>query len=642
MRNPLKEIRERLRYLLDRVFAREFSGQLIFFIVLVVLVTLLGMSAVFIGLFDQENLAVEGVPTKIDRGFWDAMWWSLNHVLNLRGFQRMYGASLPIVLYALLLSILGLAVFGVLVSLINNTMRRRIESLRAGETPVWEKGHVLILGWNNKIISILQQLARLSPGARVVILAPEEIQAMENRLRVAGIQNEPITTILRTGVPSNLRELDRVAVDRAASIIILSTDGDDRDSIKTLVLLAGREDWPGTRPTLTCEIAREENYELAMIAARDRVQIISSSRVISKVIVQTIRNPGLADVYHELFSISGNSLHVLEAPELAGRTLGELALSFRDGVPVGVAWEQPVEGGVRLAAGLNPGADYDLLEEEQLVLLAESPQVGFKEPGEEYQCTVARDGGSQPRVPKRLLLIGWNDMVYDILKELDAHALRGTAITVLSGVEPGKARSLIAAKIHYSLKNVELEFRQGDGSDARAYEDVDLAEFESLVLLADDSWGSDDADTHTLRVLLRLSSLPWLEARRPHTTVELLDHANRDLLAGLGVDDVVVSPDIVSAQAAQVSRESILGPIYKELLSAGGVEISLRPAGDYVALDTDCRFDDLTWSAQQKMEIALGLRFSDTGQVLLNPSRESVWRLTGDDRIIVLAQQVYR
>jgi hypothetical protein len=114
------------------------------------------------------------------------------------------------------------------------------------------------------------------------------------------------------------------------------------------------------------------------------------------------------------------------------------------------------------------------------------------------------------------------------------------------------------------------------------------------------------------------------------------------LLAGLGVDDVVVSPDIVSAQAAQVSRESILGPIYKELLSAGGVEISLRPAGDYVALDTDCRFDDLTWSAQQKMEIALGLRFSDTGQVLLNPSRESVWRLTGDDRIIVLAQQVYR
>lgn len=642
MRQTLKEVRERFRYLLDRVFAREFSGQLLFFIVLVVLVTLLGMSAVFIGLFDPENLDVEGVPTRIDRGFWDAMWWSLNHVLNLRGFQRMYGASAPILIYALFLSILGLAVFGVLVSLINNTMRRRIESLRAGETPVWERGHVLILGWNNKIISVLQQLARLSPGARVVILAPREIGLMESRLRIAGIQNERITTILRTGVPSNLRELDRVAVDRAASVIILSTEGDDRDSIKTLVLLAGKSDWLGPSPTLTCEIAREENYELAQIAARDRVQIISSSRVISKVIVQTIRNPGLAAVYSELFSISGNSLYVRHTPELAGRTLGQLAFGFRNAVPVGVAWHQPIEGGVRLAAGLNPGADYDLLEEEQLVLLARSRDVDFREPESEYQCRVYRDGGQQPRVPRRVLLIGWNDMLYDILKELDAHALSGTAITVLSGLESHKASAQVDAKLPHPLKNVELEFRQGNGSDARAYDDVDLSAFESLVVLADDSWGSDDPDTHTLRVLLRLSSLRNQSVRHVHTTVELLDHANRDLLAGLGVDDVVVSPDIVSAQAAQVSRESILGPIYKELLSAGGVEISLRPASDYVSLDTECRFDDLTYAAQQKMEIALGLRLKSEERVILNPSRDSTWRLAEGDMIIVLAQQVYR
>ncbi len=72
------------------------------------------------------------------------------------------------------------------------------------------------------------------------------------------------------------------------------------------------------------------------------------------------------------------------------------------------------------------------------------------------------------------------------------------------------------------------------------------------------------------------------------------------------------------------------------------MEISLRPAADYVTLDTDCRFDDLIWSAQQKMEIALGLRLTDAGQVLLNPHRDTVWRLTGEDRIIVLAQQVYR
>ena len=41
------------------------------------------------------------------------------------------------------------------------------------------------------------------------------------------------------------------------------------------------------------------------------------------------------------------------------------------------------------------------------------------------------------------------------------------------------------------------------------------------------------------------------------------------------------------AQLAQIARSAILGPIYRELLSAGGVEISIRPAGHYVQLGVD-------------------------------------------------------
>ena len=40
-------------------------------------------------------------------------------------------------------------------------------------------------------------------------------------------------------------------------------------------------------------------------------------------------------------------------------------------------------------------------------------------------------------------------------------------------------------------------------------------------------------------------------------------------------------------------------------------------------------------------QIALGLRLGASGQVLLNPDRDSVWQLGHDDRVIVLAQQIY-
>jgi len=646
MMRAIREFPARLRYLIDRVFAREFTGQFMLFVVLVIIVTFIGMTASFFGLFAPENADVPGIPRKIDRGFFDSLWWSLNQVLRLRGFERMYGASGAILAYALFLSVMGLAVFGILVSLINNTMRQRIAALREGETRVVERGHVLILGWNNKIHTVLTQLALLQPGARVVILSSHEIPRMETRLRLAGIQAERITTILRSGSPSNLRELERVALDYANSVIVLSTDDDDRDSIKTLVLLAAKKDWPGMPPTLTAEIALEENHELAQIAARGRVHVISSSRVISKVIVQAIRNPGLADVYAELFASSGNSLHVQQISDCTDLTLGEIAYKFHNAIPIGVAWEEQHGTDTRHAAGLNPGADYDIAEDEQLVMLARNLPVKYRDMDMDYQSSICREGGGRTRVPRSVLLIGWSDIIYDIVKELDAHALTGTRVTILSGTEPDAAQEKMDGKLGRRPKNLSLDFRQGDAVHEAAFEELDPGEFQSIVVLADTSLAKrthekDDADTHTLRVLLRLSNLRASRGFKAHTTVELLDGANRDLLAGLDVDEIVVSPDIVSAQLAQISRQDILGPIYSELLSAGGVEISLRPAGDYVALDTDCKFDDLSYAAQQKIEIALGLRLAAGGQLLLNPSRDSTWCLTGNDKIIVLAQQVY-
>jgi len=281
MFSRLKKLRARVRYLVDRAFAREFAGQLLLLFVLVVTVTLFGMTAVFFGLFSEENTGISSIPVDVDKGFWDSAWWSLNQVLRLRGFERVYGATGAVLAYAFFLSLMGLVVFSILISLINNTMRSRIEALRRGETPVLERGHVLLLGWNNKVFSVLRQLASLEPGIKVVILAPREIKDMQEELRVAGMQRQPITIILRSGIPSNRSELERVALDYASSIIILSTDADDSESIKSMVLLAGKGDWPGRAPTLTSEIAHERNYELATIASRNRLQIVSSAKVIS-------------------------------------------------------------------------------------------------------------------------------------------------------------------------------------------------------------------------------------------------------------------------------------------------------------------------------------------------------------------------
>ncbi|MCZ6855133.1 MAG: hypothetical protein O7G86_14585, partial [Gammaproteobacteria bacterium] len=378
MLNNLKELRERARYLIDRAFAREFAGQLMLFAVLVAFVMVFGSTAIFFGLFSEENAAVSGIPREIDRSILDAAWWTLTYVVRLPAFEEMYGSSGPILFYAIVLSVMGLAVFGVLVSVINNAMRSRIELLQQGDTPVKERNHILILGWDNKVFAVLRQLARLQPGTRVVILANKEMRDMSDALRVAGIPREPLTVILRSGVPSNKDELERVAVSRASGIIVLSKHDDDSEAIKTLVLLASKNDWVGIPPSLTAEIALEQNYELAEIGARNRLHIVSSSRVTSKIVVQTIRNPGLSRVYDELMATEGNRIYV-ESVKAGSKTVAEFVFGFEEAVPIGVSWNETTGSSTIHKAALNPEPDYDLAEDENLILLARTSPSRFRE-----------------------------------------------------------------------------------------------------------------------------------------------------------------------------------------------------------------------------------------------------------------------
>jgi hypothetical protein len=170
-----------------------------------------------------------------------------------------------------------------------------------------------------------------------------------------------------------------------------------------------------------------------------------------------------------------------------------------------------------------------------------------------------------------------------------------------------------------------------------------------VIVLADESWGETDPDARTILTLLQIADMAARSKPRdvPHIVVELLDAGNRELLAGTPAGDIIVSPEIVSLQLAQVSRNPLLGAVYRELLSAGGMECSLQPASRYVALDEPCTFRDVMIRAQEFLETAIGVSVGSEGDggrrplVYLNPDKDARFVFTADDAVIVLAQQVY-
>ena len=100
------------------------------------------------------------------------------------------------------------------------------------------------------------------------------------------------------------------------------------------------------------------------------MQIVSSAKVISKVIVQAIRNPGLTSIYNELFSHGGNSIYVQQVSECTDVAIEDIAYRITDAIPIGITWKKQQDGKTRYAAALNPEPDYEVAADEKLVLIA--------------------------------------------------------------------------------------------------------------------------------------------------------------------------------------------------------------------------------------------------------------------------------
>jgi hypothetical protein len=656
----MRETRERLRYRLDNLFASGSLAQLVLLAILVVLVVLFGMSAVFFGLFSPENQEVEGIGRNLDGGFLDALWWSMKHIFDPAFFDMNYGASLPVVLISLAISIMGLLLFGILIGFIATGIEGRLEGLKRGNSPVKEQGHLLILGWSNKIFSILDLLADSEIRLRVVILANHDIQAMQEMIRVAVGRKLRNRVILRTGSPSSYTELERVAFDRAYSIIVLAdhsveTDEDDIDArvIKTLVLLASFDGWHGQRPKITAEIGQKENQEIAEIAGNHQIPIVSSSEVISKIIVQSSRQEGLSAVYTSLFSFAESELYVRSFPACAGKTFGAILHMFPHAIPIGLSSAYRVEDQTVYLPRLNPPVDHVIEEGDWIILVAEHGRIELDDQAM-VRAPRQRPQAETRQVPReKILILGWNSNLYDVLREFDGYVSPGTSVHVVASHEPEAATELCREHIGRPLVNLVFDYRKHHHFTRGVFKDLiaEMPDLTCLILLADESSHEKDPDARTITTLLLLRDLQKRESLLTHVHVvsEILEPTNRELLASARVADVIISPETVSMFITQISQQQMLKLVYEELLNSGGVEIYLKPASRYVPLDAPATFRDLMQAASGMSEIAIGLKLASTdtstapkrGGVFLNPAKEQRWILGEHDKVVVIAENLH-
>jgi hypothetical protein len=640
----LARVRNLLQFQLEQFILRGAFSRL--------MVIALAMALIALG----AGLLVYNAPTGAsydDAG--SAIWWAFLRLTDSGYLGDDEGTLLRVV--STLLTVLGVVLFvGALIATMTQWLNDTIETLEAGYTPIAKNNHVLILGWNNRTASMVEDLVQSEGrvarflsrhGGRrlhIVILAERVTPALAQEIRDKlgrGFNMRGIT--LRSGTPLRLDHLRRVDYMHAAVILLPTREFEagsapDELTIKALMSAAHADDdiEAAEMPLVVAEIFDADRLETARRAYPGPAEFISTPQIISRLLAQNTRHRGLSRVYNELLGGEGQQIFVRECPELIGERLINVAGCFEQAVLLGSA----CDGQLHALYADNARV---VSERDRLAFIARDFE-DCRPTGEPERDAAGRihhaPTTDAERRRRRVLVLGWNQKVPSLLAEFDANTRERVEVDVFSLLSTSERETILRRK-GVAPQNARVRHIEGDLTSHYEMARMDVAGYDSVVLVASDWLGSAEAaDARMLLGYLVLSQVLESADRKPAVVVESMSTDNANLFDQANVERLV-SPDLQASMLTQVALRRELHWVLEELFSAGGAEIEFRSVDRLGLAGRADSFVSLRRERAAHGEVLLGTLHRDAGvlpRLVLNPvDKQAPIELAAADELVVLA-----
>ncbi|EPR70831.1 CASTOR/POLLUX-related putative ion channel [Cyclobacterium qasimii] len=647
MRLKRPRIRRKILFTLERQLVKGAQYQLL------VVAALIGMISIFGGLLV--------IPTDTpNQSLGEAVWWAFlrltdpGYLGDDQGNWRRFISTL--------LTIAGYVIFlGSLVAIITTWMNRKIRHLEQGLTPVTANNHIVILGWSNRTIHIAAEIFQSSGRLKrlfekfnikklqLIILSEEvspfQMQELKDNPMIGRRAHE---IILRTGVAIDREHLRRVDALNAAVIIIPSLAYDrkelinpDVETIKCLLSLnaEARQFNFTTLPYVIAEIQDDHKINAAYRSYSGPLEIIGSNAIISRLMAQNIRHPGLSQVYNELLSqLTKNNIFTQEFPETINLPLESVKKAFTKAIVLGIVRE---ENGA-FVPYLNIDGNEIIKEKDQLILIARN----FSDL-ELHKDLIEKEGTHLPKKKAlsveeqtgiiRILVLGWNEHVPSLIKELTTYEDESYYIRIVS-LKPLQDRRKDFGIINEEHKRIEIDHIVADYLRESVIKKVEAETFDHILMVSSDRMEEEEeADARTMVGFVLLEEVLERSIKNPSILLELADPSNESLLKSFQ-SEVIISPMILSHLLASIAMQRELYSIYNELFTVGGPEIIFRNIEEYEINVATATFSELEEQASSYGETALGVFMQgDKGKrLVLNPPKEVTINLSAIDSLVIL------
>ncbi|MEV4572246.1 TrkA C-terminal domain-containing protein [Nonomuraea jabiensis] len=615
--------RERARYWFDNTMSRGTASLIGWLAVvsvgLVVVVTVL---ALWLAPGEPEGVSHAG----------EVLWISLMHALSpLKIASDKGSVAYLTVMFAGSLG--GLFIVSILVGLLSNGLKQKVDRLRRGRSRIVESGHTVVLGWSDQVFTIVAELVKAhasQKGSVIAILAERDKLTMEDDIREAVGDLGRTRLVCRTGRPTEPRDLALMNLATARSIVVLSPEGEDPDAhvIKILLALAKRR---GVHPPVVAGLASSRNIAAARLAGGEDVHLVDSDDTASRLIVQSSRQSGMSVVCMDLLNFDDGEIYLRTPKKLIGMTYGEALHAYQTASVIGLRRPTGVV--------LNPPMDTVINADDQVVVIAHDDshiRLAAGKPSLDESAIV--EAQAPPTEPERTLLLNWNGRAEQIVRYLDGYVAPGSVLEIAA--DHPKAGTGLAG-----LRNLTVNVKDCDTTDRYALESLGVGLFQHVIVLSDDRFAPHHADTRTLMTLLQLRDMQSTLGEHYSIVSEMHDENNRALAEVTEADDIVISDTVIGLLLAQLAENRHLADVFGYLFDSRGSEIYPRPAASYVKTGTRVHFATVVESARRRGETAIGYRNALARNdpphygIVLNPDKSEPIVLNKGDSVIVLAER---
>lgn len=555
------------------------------------------------------------------------LWYTFNHVVDPGYLFGEGGESVFFLALMTLSTFWGVLVYSLVISFVATALGQKIERLQSGRSEVFAKNHIVILDYNDTVPIMVQELNEAYGDSErnvVVILSDQDALSIHQHIRSIVPKKKQLKLLVRKGNIHLKSDLEKMHVDDAKAVIIASIS--DVSTIKTLLALKQTQIFSAHTPGhVVCVIKDHKNVATAKDLGQKNIEVVYVAELKSRVLARSSLHPGLSSIYKNIFSFVGEEILFLDDERFIGQTMKDLVLTLNHTSAIGM-----VKQGT---AQINLPSDTRFEKGDQLISIAENAQSYqfIKEPFKSYAPTFKN--APYVHTGRKILTIGFNKSTPYVIKDMEKNVGEDSSLVMLVPTESAKDKLLSK---HPESMFEDFKVQVGNTFSRQVLEELNLTDFDTIAIFANQDLTEEDADAESLMTLLHIHNLLEGKKKKPSVVIEIEEAQNTEALAYVNVDDFLVSHILISKIMTQIAENRVAHQVIEELVSDSGPEFYLRRANTYIKDSESLPLRAYKEAALAKNQIMVGYKL-DQHPVILNPDFTETIPFGPKDRIVIVS-----